>query len=273
MKVRHEILNGKAVIAFLACGYPNLETTEEVAYALDGAGVDLIVLGIPFSDPTGEGSALRKASECALKMAITTEHIFDLVQRVRQSTSIALAFRTYANVVFSYGTVPFLKRAAHLGVNALILNDVPYEEKEEFASVCREVGVDYISLVTPTSKDRLENIAREAQGFIYLTSPSVEDGSIETIRRFTSLPMVAECGAGESQPEQLAQRAAKADGIIIESTIMEMMADYGDNAPEFVGAYAKSVFEAVKGHSHLKKRVESPTHTRVIPTRTASSNP
>ena len=245
MNIKQAFLNGKSVLPFLTCGYPDLETTEQVIYALERAGVDLIVLGIPFSDPTGEGPVLRQASECALKNGIKTEHIFDLVERVRSNTSIPLAFMAYANVVFSCGTVPFLKRAAEVGVNAIILPDVPYEEKGEFATVCKSVDVEYISLVACTSEDRLERIAREAQGFIYLVSPCDAE-KIDTLRQFTSIPVVVACGGGESRLEQIAKVAARADGIFIGSAIMDVVARHSEDAPQVVYEYVKSIVAAVR---------------------------
>ncbi len=244
MNVKQAFSNGKSVLPFLTCGYPDLETTEQVAYALERAGVGLIVLGIPFSDPTGEGPTLRQASECALENGVTTERVFDLVARIRRNCSMPLAFMTYANVVFSYGTVRFLEQAAKLGVGAIILPDVPFEEKEEFAAVCRQVGVQYISLVAPTSEERLGKIAREAQGFICFVSPCGAR-EIDTLRQFTLLPVVA-CGGGESCPGQLAKEAAAADGIFVDSAIMDVVARHGKDAPQAVFDYAKSIVAAVR---------------------------
>jgi tryptophan synthase alpha chain len=272
MRVRQAFANGKAVMAFLTCGYPSLDTTEEVIYALDRAGLDLIVLGVPFSDPAGECPLLRKASEHVLNRGFTTEDLFELVQKARQRTSVPFVLRTYANVVFSYGITPFLAKAAQVGVDGLILSDVPFEEKEEFAAICRKVGVSYISPVVPTSRERLQKIVGDAQGFVLAGAPSLAGQSLETIREYTPLPVVVTCG-GETEPERLAQRVSHADGILLENAIMERIASQGDNLGETVFSYAQSVVKSVKGHSHLKKRVESPAQTRVTPTKIASSNP
>ena len=165
-KIQKAFEGKKAFIPFITCGDPNLETTEQLVYAMERAGASLIELGIPFSDPTAEGPVIQGANLRALSGGVTTDKIFDLVVKIRKNTAIPLVFMTYANVVFSYGTERFIKRAAEIGMDGLILPDVPFEEKEEFDRVCREYGLDLISLIAPTSHDRIRMIAKEASGFI-----------------------------------------------------------------------------------------------------------
>ena len=169
-KIKAAFDHGKAFIAFLTCGDPDLETTAAAVRAAAANGADLIELGIPFSDPTAEGPVIQGANLRALKGGVTTDKIFALVEELRKDVTIPLVFMTYANVVFSYGTDRFLARAAEVGVDGIILPDVPYEEKEEFAAPCRAHGLDFISLIAPTSEHRIAAIAREAEGFLYLVS-------------------------------------------------------------------------------------------------------
>ena len=162
--------DGKAFIPFVTCGDPDLETTEEVVVAMAQAGADLIELGIPFSDPTAEGPVIQAANVRALAGKVTTDDVFALVERIRARTEVPLAFMTYANVVFSYGSERFAQRMAQVGMDALILPDVPFEEKEEFAGPCRAAGIAFVSLIAPTSRERIRMIAREAEGFVYCVS-------------------------------------------------------------------------------------------------------
>ena len=151
---------GKAFIPFVTCGDPSLDVTEQIVYAMEEAGADLIELGIPFSDPTAEGPVIQAANVRALGGGVTTDKVFDMVVRIRKKTRIPMVFMTYANVVFSYGTERFIKKASEVGMDGLILPDVPFEEKEEFDSVCKAYGIDLISLIAPTSHERIAMIAK-----------------------------------------------------------------------------------------------------------------
>ena len=155
---------GKAFIPFITCGDPSLEVTEQLVYAMEEAGADLIELGIPFSDPTAEGPVIQRANVRALSGGVTTDKVFDMVVKIRKNSSVPMVFMTYANVVFSYGTERFIKTAAEIGMDGLILPDVPFEEKEEFDSVCKKYGIDLISLIAPTSHERVAQIARMRKG-------------------------------------------------------------------------------------------------------------
>ena len=211
IKIKDAFQNGKAFIPFLTCGDPDLETTEALVKAMAAAGADLIELGIPFSDPTAEGPVIQGANLRALNAGTTTDKVFDLVKRLRQSVAIPMVFMTYANVVFSYGSERFLKNAAEAGVQGLILPDVPYEEKADFEPLCEKYGLELVSMIAPTSHDRIKMIASEAKGFLYCVSSlgvtgvrsSITTdigGMVELVRQVSDTP--AAVGFGISTPEQ-----------------------------------------------------------------------
>lgn len=245
----------KAFIAFITCGDPDIETTEKIILEMAEKGVDLIELGIPFSDPTAEGPVIQAANIRALSGNVTTDKIFDMVRRIRKKVSIPLVFMTYANVVFSYDTEKFIKTAYEVGMDGIILPDVPFEEKEEFASVCRKYNISFISLIAPTSNERIAKIAKEAQGFVYCVSSlgvtgtrskitSDIDSMIAAVRENTNVPTAI--GFGISNPEQAAEMASKSDGIIIGSAIVKIIAEYGRNAVEYVGKFVEEVSAALR---------------------------
>lgn len=246
--------NGKAFIAFVTCGDPDLETTEKIIETMAENGVDLIELGIPFSDPTAEGPVIQEANIRALSQGVTTDKVFEMVKRVRRKVSIPMVFMTYANVVFSYGTERFLKNAADAGMNGLILPDVPFEEKREFSGACRAEGLDFISLIAPTSHERIGKIAKEAEGFIYCVSSlgvtgtrskitTDIDGMIAEVRKNTDVP--AAIGFGISNPQQAAEMALKSDGIIIGSAIMKIIAEHGKACIPHIKEFVSSVARAI----------------------------
>ena len=174
-RITEAFANGKAFIPFVTCGDPSLEVTEQLVYAMEEAGADLIELGIPFSDPTAEGPVIQEANVRALSGGVTTDKIFAMVEKIRKNTKIPMVFMTYANVVFSYGTERFIKKAAEIGMDGLILPDVPFEEKEEFDAVCKQYGLDLISLIAPTSHERIAMIAKEAEGFVTKFEAAMDD--------------------------------------------------------------------------------------------------
>lgn len=246
--------NGKALIPFITCGDPDLQTTDKVVKALAEAGADLIELGIPFSDPTAEGPVIQEANVRALAAGTTTDQIFNMVRQLRKDVSVPLAFMTYANVVFSYGSERFISTCAEIGMDGLILPDVPFEEKEEFASICKRYGIDLISLIAPTSEGRIAQIARDAEGFVYVVSSLGVTGTrseittdIETmvrlIRENTDLPCAV--GFGISTPEQARKMAALSDGAITGSAIVQLMALHGKDAVPYVSEYVKTMKQAV----------------------------
>ena len=144
-KIRSAFENKKAFIPFITCGDPDLETSEKLIKAAEENGADLIELGIPFSDPTAEGPVIQAANIRALSAGTTTDKVFDMVKRVRENVKVPLVFMTYANVVFSYGAERFIATCAKVGIDGLILPDVPFEEKEDFAPLCAQYGLDYTS--------------------------------------------------------------------------------------------------------------------------------
>lgn len=246
--------NKKAFIPFITCGDPDLETTLEIVKAAAENGADLIELGIPFSDPTAEGPVIQGANLRALKGGVTTDKIFDLVAEIRKTVTIPMVFMTYANVVYSYGAEEFISKAAALGIDGLILPDIPYEEKDEFKPLCEKYGLDLISMIAPTSENRIAMIAKEAKGFIYLVSSLGVTGTrseittdlasiVKLIRENTSVPVGI--GFGISTPEQAEKMASVADGAIVGSAIIKLMEKYGRDCPAYVGEYVKSMKSAV----------------------------
>lgn len=248
-KIAQAFQNGKAFIPFLTCGDPDLETTERLVSAMAEAGADLIELGIPFSDPTAEGPVIMAASERALRGGATTDKIFAMVRRLRKKISIPMVFMTYANVVYSYGTERFVKTAAEIGIDGLILPDVPFEEKNEFLGDCRRFGLELISMIAPTSDERIERIAKEAEGFLYCVSSMGVTGvrsRITTdlnamIRRARAANPQLPCaiGFGISTPEQAEEMAGYADGVIVGSAIVRMIGELGADAVEPVADYVR----------------------------------
>ncbi|BAK98321.1 tryptophan synthase alpha chain [Oscillibacter valericigenes Sjm18-20] len=244
---------GKAFVPFLTCGDPDLETTEKLVKAMADSGADLIELGIPFSDPTAEGPVIQEANVRALAGGVTTDKIFDMVRRLRVTVTVPMVFMTYANVVFSYGPEKFISICADLGIDGLILPDVPYEEKDEFAPICRQYGLDLISMIAPTSESRIAMIAKEADGFIYMVSSlgvtgvrseiKTDIGAMAALVRANSRRPCA-VGFGISTPEQAKKMAALSDGAIVGSAIVKLVARYGREAVPFVADYVKSMADA-----------------------------
>ena len=246
---------GKAFIPFITCGDPDLATTEKLAVAMAAAGADLIELGIPFSDPTAEGPVIQAANMRALGGGATTDKIFETAERIRKQTDVPLAFMTYANVVFSRGADRFAARMRETGVDALILPDVPLEEKEEFAAPCRSHGIDFISLVAPTSAARTERIAADAEGFVYCVSSlgvtgeraALSGAAAATVRRVKAVKNIpCAVGFGISTPEQAAAMAAISDGVIVGSAIVRLIAEHGKDCIPFVTDYVKAMKSAIR---------------------------
>lgn len=246
--------NGKAFIPFITCGDPSLEVTEQLVYAMEEAGANLIELGIPFSDPTAEGPVIQAANIRALSGGVTTDKIFAMVEKIRKNTQIPMVFMTYANVVFSYGTERFIKKASELGMDGLILPDVPYEEKEEFDSICKKYDMDLISLIAPTSHERISMIAKEASGFVYCVSSLGVTGTrseittdigamVKLVKKAKDIPCAV--GFGISTPEQAKKMAGLSDGAIVGSAIVKLCGTYGKDAVPYVKEYVKSMCDAV----------------------------
>ena len=246
--------NRKAFIAFLTAGDPTADCTVEYILEMARAGADLIEIGIPFSDPTAEGVVIQDANIRSLKNGMTTDGVFDIVRRVREKSQIPLAFMTYANPVFHYGYEKFFDRCKALSVDAVIIPDLPFEEKQEMETPANERDVALISMIAPTSESRIRQIASEAKGFIYVVSSMGVTGVrseiktdlgaiVESIRRVTDVPCAI--GFGISTPGQAKAMAAVSDGAIVGSAIVKIIAQYGDKAASELYSYVKSMKEAV----------------------------
>ena len=265
-KIKEAFKNGKAFIPFITCGDPELSVTAEIVRAAVKGGADLVELGIPFSDPTAEGPVIQGANLRALNAGVTTDKVFELVKELRNpkaagsgdektAVTVPFVFMTYANVVFSYGAERFMAACKENGVDGLILPDLPFEEKEEFLPVCRKYGVDLISMIAPTSEDRIAMIAREAEGFIYIVSSLGVTGTrseittdlasiVKAVRANTDVPCAI--GFGISTPEQARKMADISDGAIVGSAIIKIIEKYGREAAEPVGEYVKSMKDALR---------------------------
>lgn len=254
-RIRKAFENGKAFIPFITCGDPDLGTTAAVVRAAAENGADLIELGIPFSDPTAEGPVIQGANLRALTGGVTTDQVFDLVRELRKDIDVAMVFMTYANVVFSYGAEQFISTCKEIGIDGLILPDLPYEEKDEFLPLCRQYGVELISLIAPTSSNRIAMIAKEAEGFIYLVSSLGVTGMrseittdlasiVKVIRENTDTPCAI--GFGISTTEQAKKMSRIADGVIVGSAIIKLIGQYKTDAPDHVGEYIRAMKDAIR---------------------------
>ena len=254
-KIASAFNNKKAFIAFITCGDPDLQTTAAAVKAAVENGAGLIELGIPFSDPTAEGPVIQGANLRALKGGITTDKVFDFVKELRSEVTVPMVFMTYANVVFSYGAERFISKCKDVQMDGIILPDLPFEEKEEFLPLCHKYGVDLISLIAPTSENRIAMIAKEAEGFLYIVSSLGVTGTrseiktdlasiVKVVRQNTDIPYAI--GFGISTPEQAKKMADISDGAIVGSAIVKLLEKYGKDAPKYIGEYVKSMTEALR---------------------------
>ena len=246
--------NKKAFITFITAGDPDIDSTYEFVLNMAEAGADIIEIGIPFSDPVAEGPVIQNANVRALKAGITTDKVFDMVRRVREKSDVTLCFMTYANLIFHYGYDRFFEKCRELDVSAVIVPDMPYEEKEEMESVSLKYDVAFISMIAPTSEDRALMIAKEAKGFIYVVSSMGVTGVrsnistdlgpiIARIREVTDTPCAI--GFGISDPEQAQKMASISDGAIVGSAIVRIVEKYGNDAGPYISEFVKSMKEGV----------------------------
>ncbi|MGN0438623.1 MAG: tryptophan synthase subunit alpha [Lachnospiraceae bacterium] len=253
--IRKAFEDGKAFIPFITCGDPDLETTGAIVRAAAQNGADLIELGIPFSDPTAEGPVIQEANIRALNGGVTTDKVFDLVRELRKDVTIPMVFMTYANVVFSYGAKEFISTCSEIGIDGIILPDLPFEEKGEFQPLCETYNVALISLIAPTSENRIAMIAKEAEGFIYIVSSLGVTGMrneintdlasiVSVVRENTDTPCAI--GFGISTPLQAQKMSQLSDGAIVGSAIIKIIEKYGKDAPKYVGEYINSMKQAMK---------------------------
>lgn len=245
----------KTFVGFITAGDPTIEKTKEYIFEMINGGADLIEIGIPFSDPIAEGPVIQAANIRALSKGIDTDKVFQLVCEVREKSEIPLVFMTYLNLVFSYGYEKFFKRCKEIGVDGIILPDLPFEEKKEVTEVASKYGVEVISLIAPTSENRIRMIAQDATGFIYLVSSMGVTGIrneiktdlesiIKVIRENTEIPCFV--GFGINTPEQAAEISKKCDGVIVGSAIVKIIEKYGDNAGKYIFDYVKSMKDSVE---------------------------
>lgn len=246
--------HGKAFIPFITGGDPSLDMTERLLVALEEAGADLIEIGLPFSDPIAEGPVIQEATYRALRAGCTTDQLFDAVKRARETVKIPLVFLTYINSIFSYGKEAFMKRCVECGIDGLIVPDLPFEEKGEIRETCQEYGIAIISLIAPTSKDRIKAIAQEAEGFIYVVSSLGVTGvrneittnvreMTDMVRQVTDVPCAI--GFGISRPDQATEMARVSDGAIVGSAIVRLIGEYGEGCIPAVTEYVKKMKAAV----------------------------
>ncbi|MCH5299198.1 MAG: tryptophan synthase subunit alpha [Ruminococcus sp.] len=246
--------NGKAFIAFLTAGDPDIDTTAKLLPAISKAGADIIEIGIPFSDPVAEGVVIQEADMRALSAGTTTDKVLDMVEEVAPECDCALAFMTYINVIYVYGVEKFISRCAKIGVSAVIVPDVPYEERGELSEVCEKYGVDLIRFIAPTSKERIQTIAKGAKGFIYCVSSLGVTGvrseiktdvgeMIRLAKEVTDTPCAV--GFGIATPEQAENMSKVSDGVIVGSAIVKIIAEHGKDSVEPVSEYVKSMKEAI----------------------------
>lgn len=253
-KIREAFNGKKAFIGFLTAGDPSLDKTEEFIIEMAEAGAALIEIGIPFSDPIAEGPVIQDANVRALSVpgGCTTDMVFDMVARVSKKVSVPLVFLTYLNPVFKYGYEAFCKRCSETGVSGIIIPDLPYEERAELTPSAEKYDVDIISLIAPTSQDRIEKIAKDAKGYIYIVSSMGVTGVrgeittdieeiVASIRKVTDTPLAV--GFGISTPEQAAKYSQMADGVIVGSAIVKIIAQHGADAGKYIYDYVKSMVE------------------------------
>jgi tryptophan synthase alpha chain len=227
----------KALITFVTAGDPDLALTERLIPSMAAAGADIIELGMPFSDPMADGPTIQLSSERALAGGTTLAAILAMVKRVRQVCDVPILLMGYFNPVFIFGQERFCREAAAAGVDGVLLVDLPPEEAGEFSRLAKGAGVDLISLLTPTSDpSRMEKVKRVGSGFIYYVSVAGVTGArstvatdigsmVEKIRSRASLPVAV--GFGISTPDQAAQVAGVADGVVVGSALVKLFEQHG----------------------------------------------
>ena len=253
-RISEAFKNGKAFIPFITLGDPDLDTTEKIILEMAKNGADIIELGIPFSDPTAEGPVIQEANLRALKGGINTEKVFEFTKKIRSLVNVSLVYMTYANVIFSYGSEKFISKCKEVGIDAIIVPDVPFEEREEFLPYCEKYGIDFIYLIAPTSNERIKMIAKEAKGFIYVVSSLGVTGVrssittdissiVKSIKEETDVPCAI--GFGIQTPDQAKEMAKSSDGVIVGSKIIKLLHENEAEAPSVIGKYVKEMKEAM----------------------------
>lgn len=246
--------NKKAFIGFLTAGDPTFDSSFNNIMAMINAGADLVEIGIPFSDPIAEGVVIQNADVRALNGGMTTDKAFEIASKVRAETDIPLVFMTYLNPVFKYGYDRFFSKCAEIGVDGLICPDMPFEEKSEADKIAKSHGISIISMIAPTSEERIKSIAESAEGFLYIVSSLGVTGVrseiktdlasiMESVKKYAHVP--AAIGFGISTPEQAAKMAGISDGAIVGSAIVRIIEKHGENAADEIYNYVKPMADAV----------------------------
>ncbi|SNV04242.1 Tryptophan synthase alpha chain [Megamonas hypermegale] len=254
IKIKDAFKNHKAFIPFIVAGDPDLEHTEKFIVEMAKAGADLVEIGVPFSDPVAEGTVIQAASKTALNAGTTTDKIFDMAKKTRTQVDIPLVLMTYVNPIFVYGKEKFFAKCKECGICGVIVPDLPYEEKDEILNEANACDVEVVSLIAPTSENRIGMIASEAQGFVYCVSSLGVTGVrseiktdvksiVDIIRRYTDIPVAV--GFGIATPEQAYDMAKISDGAIVGSAIVRIVDKYGKNAAPYLFDYVKSMKEAI----------------------------
>lgn len=253
-KIADAFMNKKAFIPFLTAGDPTMEATERYIKIMADAGADVIEIGIPFSDPVAEGPVIQEATLRSLTHGTTTDAIFDMVERVRPTISIPLVVMTYLNPIYVYGADQFMARCKKAGICGVIVPDMPFEEKGVLIDVAHAHDIEVVSLIAPTSEERIGMIAKEAEGFVYCVSSmgvtgvrkeiTTDVGAIvDQIKRYNDVPVAV--GFGISTPEQAAAMANVSDGAIVGSAIVRIIGEHGDKADEALREYVQAMKAAV----------------------------
>lgn len=254
-RIKNAFDQGPAFISFLTAGDPSLDKTVEYIKTMEKAGTSLVEIGIPFSDPIAEGPVIQEASVRALKNNVSVDDVFQVVKTIREESEIPICLMGYLNPVFHYGYEAFFKKCQEVGVDGVIIPDLPYEEKHEVEDVAVKYDVDVISLIAPTSKKRIQMIAKEAKGFIYLVSSMGVTGTrntidtdidsiVKDIRLVTDVPVAV--GFGIHSPIQAKNISQYADGVIVGSAIVKIIADKQDHAHDDIYDYVHSMVKAIK---------------------------
>ena len=257
-KIKDAFTKGKAFIPFISAGDHGIENTERYIRVMVKAGADMVEIGIPFSDPTAEGPVIQAASTRALATGVKINDIFDMVRRLRtgdDAVTIPLVFMTYLNPIYVFGREKFFNLCEEVGISGVIVPDMPFEEKGELASIANKHGVEVVSLIAPTSENRIEMIAKDAEGFIYCVSSLGVTGMrseiktdiksiVETVRKYTDIPVAV--GFGISTPDQAEAMARVSDGAIVGSAIVKIVAEHGENADQALFDYVQSMKQAVQ---------------------------
>lgn len=254
-KIAEAFQNKKAFITYLMAGDPNLDQSAENILAAQEAGADLIEIGIPFSDPIAEGPVIEKASMRALAAGVRLNHVFDMVASIQDKIHVPLVFMTYLNPVFVYGYDNFFSKCQEIGISGIIIPDLPFEEQAEVQVIAKRYDIAVITLIAPTSKDRIKEIAKKAEGFIYLVSSMGVTGvrsNIRTdisaivaeIRAVSDIPVAV--GFGINQPSQVKDISAKADGVIVGSGIVRLVEAHGSDAKSYIYDYVNEMQAALR---------------------------